>query len=150
MENLAMQKELFDNPKIRTRSRIEKLLDYAERFGHYTQLVDGCCEPGYDDKPVVLGNWNSETRWDGEKRITVNNVMPRIAKLLEKLGYEVEWEDEWTTCEDCGKATRSQPDSYSWQPSYAIIGELRFFVMRVSRPLPLITLPSYPATRENA
>ncbi|MCK9571432.1 hypothetical protein M0R72_20960 [Candidatus Pacearchaeota archaeon] len=118
-----MQTELFDNPKTGTRSRVEKLLDYAERFGHYIQLVDGCCEPGYDDKPVVLGNWNSETRWDGEKHITVNNIMPRIAKLLEKLGYEIEWEDEWSVCEDCGKAIRAEPDSYSWQPSYATIGD---------------------------
>src|SRR5262249_6021793 len=43
----------------------------------------------------------------------------RIATLLEKLGVELEWSDEWACCDQCGKAVRTKPDSYSWQAAYA-------------------------------
>jgi len=113
-----MQTHLFENPTY-TRNRIQKLLDYAELFDSHIQLVDdGCAEPGHDDKPVALANWNEQTHWNGEQHIVDNDIMPRIAKLLEKLGYVIEWGDEWFTCEGCYKAIRSQGDSYHWIPSY--------------------------------
>ena len=36
---------------------------------------------------------------------------------------EIEWSDEWTTCEDCGRALRTVADSYSWQSSGYVMGE---------------------------
>jgi hypothetical protein len=70
-------------------------MDYARKYG----------EPGYDNpkKGILFANWNSFPR--------------NFDMVLEKLGYAVEWSDEWFTC-DCGKAIRTQPDSYCWQPSY--------------------------------
>ena len=70
-------------------------------------------EPGYDTptKGVLFGNWNY--------------FAPKAVELLEKYGYAIEWEDEWSTCSDCGKAFRTSPNSYSWQPSYfELDGEL--------------------------
>lgn len=68
-------------------------------------------EPGYSNpaKGILLGNWN--------------HFSNDATRLLEKLGYEIEWEDEWATCEDCGGAVRISPDSYGWQSSYALIDE---------------------------
>jgi len=66
----------------------------------------GYAEPGYSDpkRGILFANWN---------------YFPRdIGNLLEKAGFEIEWSDEWTTCEDCGKALRTSPNSYDWQPSY--------------------------------
>jgi len=63
-------------------------------------------ERGYSDpeKAILFGNWNYFS----------NDVQ----RMLERYGYELEWEDEWTTCSDCGKALRTSADSYGWQPSY--------------------------------
>lgn len=62
---------------------------------------------GYGDAPergILFGNWNYFSR--------------DVTDLLEKVGYAIEWNDEWTTCDGCGKALRTSPDSYSWQPGY--------------------------------
>lgn len=71
----------------------------------------GFAEKGYDEprKGVLFANWN---------------VFPsKIDDILERMGYSCEWSDEWTTCEDCGKAVRTSPDCYHWQPYYVLIGE---------------------------
>ena len=65
----------------------------------------GYAERGYEQpkRGVLLANWNR---------------FPRdFDRVLERAGYAVEWRDEWTTCDDCGKAFRTQPDSYVWTPS---------------------------------
>jgi hypothetical protein len=62
-------------------------------------------EPGYTQPRhgILFANWN---------------MFPdTLPALLEQLGYESEWSDEWTTCEDCHKAFRIQPTGYSWTPS---------------------------------
>lgn len=70
--------------------------------------ANGCSEPGYDDKPVILANWNNIPQEEFDK--------------LESMGFSCEWEDEWLTCGDCGKAFRCQPNSYGWE-MYGIIGD---------------------------
>lgn len=72
------------------------------------QLTSGCCEPGYDDKPVILENWN--------------NVPGEIYDNLEEAGFLCEWDDEWLVCDGCYKAFRCSPDSYSWS-MYGHIGD---------------------------
>jgi len=64
---------------------------------------------GYNEAPkrgILFGNWNEFSH--------------RAVALLEKAGYVLEWEDEWSTCSDCGRAIRTQPDSYSWMPDYLL------------------------------
>jgi hypothetical protein len=83
-------------------------LDKLDRIfpGAHFDLAFGCAEPGYDDKPVIMADWNH-----------VPNV---VFSRLESLGYACEWSDEWTPCSECGKAVRTSPDSYNWQPAYII------------------------------
>jgi hypothetical protein len=117
---LAAQKELLDVGRIAPRSRVEWLIAIAERMHYDIRLADGCVEPGYDDKPVAMADWNSKTKYNHETREhkIIDDTMTRLSKLFEKLGYSIEWEDEWEVCENCGKTFRTQPDSYSWKPSY--------------------------------
>lgn len=80
-------------------------------------------EPGYRDpeRGILFGNWNDHGEYG--KRTKADQRPSRFAKIAEHAGYATEWHDEWSTCEDCGKAVRTSPDSYSWTPAYAIIGE---------------------------
>lgn len=85
------------------------------------QIHVGYAEPGYDsDAVVALGNWNNCTRYDRDKResVTVDSLPSRLAKALERMGVELEWDDEWTQCADCGKLVRTQANSYGWTQSY--------------------------------
>ena len=81
-------------------------------------------EPGYsqpESKLIVFANWNDVTHWDKSSNQSAvdDTIMPRLGEILEKrYGAELEWSDEWTSCCDCCKAVRIQPDSYSWTPSY--------------------------------
>lgn len=80
-------------------------------FDRYNaELAEQYGEPGYGPAAsgVILANWN--------------DVPSRLADYLEAAGFELEWSDEWlvTYRSPTSKAWRSQPDSYSWQPSYAI------------------------------
>jgi hypothetical protein len=120
-----VQSELFDRQVTRKLSRVEYLLAIAEKAGYDITSAEGVCEPGYDDGPVVFANWNAKTRYNRETNShkTLDDTMPRLAKLFEKLGFAVEWYDEWYTCEDCGKAFRTSPDGYGWTPHYSFIGE---------------------------
>lgn len=85
-------------------NNLEKMLDK-----YNIQTYHGCVEPGYDDKPVALANWN--------------NIPEKVYKALEFMGYSCEWGDEWGYCCDCYKAFRTSPDSYGWQQYYAWIGD---------------------------
>jgi hypothetical protein len=81
------------------------ILTDAFDMGDITDIADGYCEPGYTlpegKKGVAFGDWNGKNY--------------RLANILDRMGYEVEWLDEWTTCQHCYKAFRTQPDSYSWK-----------------------------------
>lgn len=112
--------------------RVEKLIEVARnsaktpqgryQIDSFTVCTQGYAEPGYSDPSsgiIVFGNFNAITRYTENKFVTVDDAPARLAKLLEKLGCELEWSDEWACCDRCGKAVRTKPDSYSWQPSYA-------------------------------
>jgi hypothetical protein len=84
------------------------------------QIHSGYAEPSYTGELVATGNWNSITKWDRNTNtsVVVDDTIHRVATLLEKMGFTLEWSDEWTTCSDCGLLVRTQADSYSWQPSF--------------------------------
>ncbi len=104
------------------RDRVQLLLDIAEKQGLDIQIVEGYAEPDYPDRPLVLGDWNDiRTYKPGTCEVVSRNTTPsRLAILFEKLGYEVEWGDEWITCQGCYEAIRYRGDSYSWTPHYWI------------------------------
>lgn len=90
-----------------------------------TDMGVGIAEPGYgyDETPWVAGDWNEKTKYVDGERIVTDNTPKRLGDALERLGIETLWLDEWTTCGNCGKAIRTQPDSYSWQPYYMVVNE---------------------------
>jgi hypothetical protein len=77
----------------------------------YMNFAEGYAEPGYAPprKAVLFADWNYFCR--------------DVVDLLERYGFDTQWEDEWSACEGCNKAARTQPNSYGWQPSYAIVGD---------------------------
>ncbi len=96
--------------------RAQKIVEIASsmcsQMDHVSLHTDGYAEPGYTDPKsgvIALGNWNDQTDDD---------TPGRVAKLLEKLGVELEWEDEWTTCCDCRKLVRTSPNGYGWSAAY--------------------------------
>lgn len=90
----------------------------AYRIQEIKMHVNGYAEPGYDDADIVLtGNWNPISGDFKDKR----DPMKRLVRILERLGVEMEWSDEWTACSECSKLVRVSPNSYSWQPSYAFV-----------------------------
>lgn len=82
-------------------------------------------EPGYNtpEKGIIFGNWNPVCGFDKPKEYQKRDPISKLARVLEYAGCELVWEDEWTTCGDCGKAVRTQPDCYSWTPYYKIVNE---------------------------
>jgi len=96
------------------RDRISRVLEYATEKGCYIEWADEYAEPGYGpaEKGIAFANWNPE-------------LEHRVGDVLEKLGVECEWSDEWATCGNCGKAVRTSPDCYFWKPYYWLCeGEL--------------------------
>lgn len=99
-------------------NRVEGMLVYSA----------GYAEPGYDSPTgvVVVGDWNDTDEYvpspTGEpgmgSRRKTSDIPGRVARILEKLGVEIEWDDEWGSCSDCGRLFRTQGDSYSWTASY--------------------------------
>lgn len=84
-------------------------LSREQRMQHidYIQWVSEYAKAEREDTPkrgILLGNWNDFSR--------------RATDLLGRAGYAIEWEDEWTTCCNCGCALRTSPTSYGWQPQY--------------------------------
>ncbi len=96
--------------EIKPRYWVEEELSWAEAYA----------EPGYSsEKPgIFFANWNPRT-YDNPTK--ADQTMPRLAAILEKMGAEIEWSDEWLQC-DCGKAFRTSGDSYSWL-MYGYIGD---------------------------
>lgn len=84
-------------------------LSRERRYEYLTgelQYAEDYAEPGYNkpERGILFGNWNYASR--------------KASDLLERMGYALEWSDEWTTCEDCGKAIRTSPNCYDWTPYY--------------------------------
>lgn len=81
------------------------------------QFYPGIVEPGYDDRPAALGNWNEITKYHPEENRfeTLDDAPCRAYKLLEAAGINCEWEDEWVGCGECGKLFRCQSNCYGWQ-----------------------------------
>lgn len=115
--------------------KVSRLVNFAtgETYGDgyiVTDVIVGYAEPGYGDNEsvIVLGDWNpryvpgagietSRDRWTSTNPEVTLPV--RLARSLERVGADIQWCDEWTSCQGCFKAVRTEQDSYSWKPSYA-------------------------------
>lgn len=65
-------------------------------------------EPGYTqpERGIIFMNWNKFPRG--------------LDSILERAGYAIEWSDEWSTCDECGGAVRTSPDSHGWERAYTM------------------------------
>ena len=67
----------------------------------------GYAEPGYTaDKSVFMTNWNE---------------YGTVRELLESMGYDTVYNDEYIECYDCYNLVRTTGDCYSWTASYHIL-----------------------------
>jgi hypothetical protein len=102
-------------------------LEWADTYG----------EPGYTDpeKVILFANWNEvertlEARHNERNKVTctdenkltdyeaprARDVWRSLERRLERLGYKIEWSDEWMIDHDNGaKAYRTQPDHNGWE-----------------------------------
>lgn len=82
-----------------TRQAISAAQTEVDNIGYAAEYA----EPGYSNPKcgILFANWN--------------NLPRNLDSILERLGYAIEWSDEWGFCDDCGRAFRTSPDSYSWQ-----------------------------------
>lgn len=82
-------------------------------------------EPGHSspERGIVFGNWNPACGFDKPKADQKRDPVAKLSRILERSGFELEWEDEWSTCGDCGKAVRTSADSYGWTPYFRIVNE---------------------------
>lgn len=83
-----------------TREQRQERID-GIRYVHAYAPEQGEIDPA---RGILLGNWNEYSR--------------RATDLLQRAGYAIEWEDEWTECGNCARAIRTSPTSYRWQPAY--------------------------------
>lgn len=96
------------------RSRLEELQ-------YYEEYADSDSPGG-----IVAANWNTVDKYNSDtgKRepIKGGDIMPRLWKLFEHYGLDMQWSDTVAGCSDCGKCIQTGPDCYSWKANY-IIGD---------------------------
>lgn len=96
-----------------TENRTKIILSKLACDPNYCSACDHYGEPGYTDpeKSILFCNWNDI------KQVTQD--------YLEKAGFELEWEDEWTIDCNHNKAYRTEPTHWWWKPSsiYGASGE---------------------------
>jgi len=104
-------------------NRLQTVLSFAFESGACIDVAHGYNEPGYGDPDsgvVVFGDWNPSCGFDKPQAEQDRDLMVRLARVLEALGADTQWSDEWTTCGQCHRAIRTSPDSYSWVPSFRL------------------------------
>src|ERR1019366_1344343 len=83
---------------------------FANGLQWFDEYADGRSAPN----GIVAANWNNADTYDKElqKRITYpERIESRLCAIFEKLGVEIEWSDQVSSCSDCGKCIQTEPDS---------------------------------------
>jgi hypothetical protein len=104
-----------------------KSSDLAQRFG-IENTAQEYAEPGYtqpaEGKCILFGNWNKRDTYNRETQkcepVPDGDAPKRFSAIAEHLGYILEWSDEWTCCDNCYRAIRTNADSYSWTPYFVM------------------------------
>lgn len=94
---------------------------------HITDTASEYGEPGYSHRwgattpLILLGDYwcrcEHNPRGDAGKFHDIMSHHPRVWAQLESQGVQCEWYDEWWVDYETGKAWRTEPNSYGWQPS---------------------------------
>lgn len=91
---------------------LENKHDQSDNWDWEIMRYHGIADNGADDKTILIAaNWN--------------NVPPKILGCLENLEresdeFETGWCDEYTMCDNCYKAIRTQPTHYGWLSQYLL------------------------------
>jgi hypothetical protein len=76
-------------------------------FPNGVEIASGYCEPGYTGGPVYI--------------LQCSRIKPPSNVDEDDICYA----DEWSTCDGCRLAVRTEPDSFDWRPFFNVIdGEL--------------------------
>ena len=82
---------------------VNKVYNAIEKYTDIDQFAHGYAEPGYtqehENHPVLFADWNP--------------VPEKFMDWIED-HFDIEWSDEWLTCDSCGKAFRCSGSSYGW------------------------------------
>jgi hypothetical protein len=100
----------------------------------------GYAEPGYKltrkQKSILFANWNEDREHNYVTSRIRTLILPSFPNIEEKeildcieRHYAIEWSDEWTTCDDCNEAVRTEGDCYSWKTSYVIQNECELYCL---------------------
>ncbi len=87
------------------------------------QISESGMLPDDSDPWSAFADWNDKRSRDpsgfhgygshaGQK---IDTTMCRLLAILENMDIECEWSDEWTSCDDCGRMVRTEPDGYGWR-----------------------------------
>jgi hypothetical protein len=126
---------MSDNNK--TINRVYAILDIARRMAEKkdkelgtwqvgnrideAQVYEESAEPGDNDGIHIAMNWNDVDTYDRvHGRKVISDLPSRLCNIFEKMGVNIEWSDQVSSCSDCGKMIRTSPDSYSWQPNFVV------------------------------
>lgn len=127
------------NKQIRNREDIGRLCQIVEdatKQRRTFSFAPDYAERGYSspERGIVFGNWNPVCGFNVPKSEQKRDPVIKLARILEKCGCELEWEDEWSTCGDCGKAVRTSPDSYGWTAAYRILNDCEIICLECLDP----------------
>lgn len=115
------------NNKTMKNINLKRLIECCEKRARHRQFswAPAYAEPGYTDpeKGIVFGDWNPVCGFSKMKAEQARDPVAKLARVLEANGFELEWEDEWATCSECGKAVRTSGDCYGWTSYFRLINE---------------------------
>jgi hypothetical protein len=111
--NLAIEAAKSVAAKLDDRFGGFQFSNLVENIGWAEEWADGSEAP----KGIAYANWNDPTVRTPVGRGEVK-FMSRLCTILGKLGVEIEWSDQVTTCDGCGNLVRTVPTHYGWQPSF--------------------------------
>lgn len=71
---------------------------------------------------IAYADWNDIGGYGDRNPYSkrARTLLKRVGDLLEQIGCELDWSDQVSTCDGCGKLIQTSPDCYSWQPEFVV------------------------------
>jgi hypothetical protein len=69
---------------------------------------------------IILHSWEDRDKFVDRCREYINDEDAPDYQIEREFDCELVFDDEYTTCNDCGGIIRTSPDSYHWMPDYHI------------------------------
>lgn len=99
-----------------------RILGRLEEMSYADKYVERGYSLGENSQGILFGNWNHWGKYEGGQWVLgeESKMFKRIGSILEKVA-DLDWHDEWTTCDDCGGAVRTNGNCWQWQPCYVVL-----------------------------